>query len=123
MDDNIFSKELINLDHESVKMSPFIKLVDLLGKRVKIVKVDVVRANSPMFGAAPIDSLYKNGILKEGETIRYKFITSEGVEKNFETKSVCFYWAIRNANLRPDDIFIINRTGSGKTTKYSIIKE
>ena len=67
--------------------------------------------------------LIKEGILKEGETFKYKF-KQDGVERNFDNSSVGFSFAVKNAGLKEGDIVTIKRNKkSNFDIKWLITKE
>ena len=102
--------------------SHFLKAVEMIDRKLKIVGVEIVKANNAQFGAIPADSMFQRGMLKEGEILRYTFLDEQGSERLHESKSMTLYIAFKNAEIDTGDTIIISRTGQGKTTRYLITK-
>lgn len=58
--------------------------------------------------------LVKKGILKEGESFKYRFI-QDGINKEFDNHSLAFYFAFTNVNPEATDTVFIKRTMKSKT--------
>lgn len=94
---------------------------DFEGEGLEVVirdDMEIIQARSKEYGANIMDSLYKNGILKEGETIKWKFIIDKE-EKDYETKSMAFFIAMKDANPIQNDTLLIKATGEKKNRRYS----
>lgn len=92
------------------------------GLELKVVDAEIVAAN-PGFGATEADYLFKQNILKEGETFRYTFLqdTDEGeVERIYDSKSAVFFISMKNLDPQEGVEIIIKRTGERQDTKYDI---
>lgn len=85
-----------------------------------IVGADIVQSKNPKYGAKADDVLLNQGILKEGETIRYSFVDEQGSERKYDSKSAAIYIAFKSANLEPKTWVTIARSGQGDSTRYVI---
>lgn len=114
---SIFGK---NIDEKEANApSPYLNLEeDILKRKLQILSVEIVTARDPRFGANEKDGLLKKDILQEGETFKYSFLTEEGQEKIYETKSTAFYVGIREANLQGGEWVKISRKGKMEETRY-----
>jgi len=56
----------------------------------------------------------KKGILKEGESFKYRFIVN-GVNKEFDNNSLSFYFAFTKVNPEATDTVFIKRTKNSNT--------
>src|SRR3990167_6511025 len=111
----IFGKDI----EEKDKGSEFLSLEDdILKKKLQILGVEVIKANNPKFGANEKDGLLKKGLLVEGETFKYNFMTEEGEEKHYDTKSVAFYVGVKQAQLKGGEWIKTSRTGKMEETRY-----
>lgn len=93
---------------------------DFEGEGLKVVirdEMEIIQARSKEYGANVMDALYKNDVLKEGETIKWKF-TIDNEEKDYETKSMAFFIAMKNANPIQNDVLLIKATGEKKNRRY-----
>ena len=103
----------------------FIKTAELeAGKLWKIGLVEIIMAKNPKYGANDKDTICTQGILKEGETIRYHLTGDDGIERLYESKGVAFYIAMRNmeTNLNPGDVIRIRAEGTGESRRYFVEK-
>ncbi len=99
------------------------------GVVVEVIGFEKVRSNKPEFGATETDSLVKNNILGVGEVFRYTFkqvLMSDfgemDSEKVFDSKSAVFFNSFRKVNPDKGTKLSIKRSGTGKQTRYEIIK-
>lgn len=115
----IFSKKIVERDNTP---SPFVKTEELLEGTWQIVGADVITANNPKYGANDKDALFQRSVLLEGETIRYTFIDEEGNERNYDSKGMAFYIAMKSVDLESQDRVTIKREGSQDTTRYIVEK-
>lgn len=85
--------------------------------------MEKVRAGNPKYGAQEADWLVKNEILEVGETFRFTFNSTEGLERKIDTKSTPFFIAFKNCEeLGIDDWIQITRTGKTDETRYTVEK-
>lgn len=93
---------------------------DFEGEGLEVVirdNMEIVQARSKEYGANQLDTLYKNGVLKEGQTIKWKFVI-ENEEKDYETKSMAFFIAMKQTNPIINDVIHITATGEKTTRRY-----
>src|SRR3990167_4831149 len=85
--------------------------------------MEVVAANNPKYGATETDFLVKQEIIEEGQTLRFHFIGTDGVERKFDTKSAPFFIGFKQCeDLGVGDWVKIVRTGKTDKTRYSVEK-
>ncbi len=95
-----------------------------------IDQVEIVVAGLKKYGAVSGEFLFDNGILKEGETIRYNMIDKDGNKKAYDSKGTALFIAFKNAEvddrenktkgLDKGDKVMITKEGQGDTTRYTI---
>lgn len=113
----VFNEEIISRDK---MVNNFVKADDLLVGTWIIESVDIVKANKAEFGAGEDDQLFKQGILQEGETLRYSLVNESGEEKMYDNKGVALYIAVKKAGVDKGEPVRITKSGSGKNTRYTV---
>lgn len=91
------------------------------GQVLQLVKpLEVVKSQ---YGAEAGDYLVENNLLQEGESFRYTFTDSEGIEKKIDSSSTPFFIAFKQCEeLGVGDWVHIVRTGKTDKTRYSVEK-
>lgn len=94
------------------------------GVVVQVVKpMEVVKSNNPKYGAQDTDFLVKQEILEVGETLRFTLKGTDGVEKQFDTKSAPFFIGFKQCEeLGVGDWVKISREGKTTDTRYTVEK-
>lgn len=105
---------------EEGKVSQFIKAGELIKKEWEVVSIEIVVSNDPRFGALEKDALLKQGILNEGETLRYTFKDDDGTDRRFESKGMAFYLGMKGAFPQPGDRVQISKEGTMEKTRYHV---
>jgi len=83
--------------------------------------MEIVQARNKDVGANVLDGLYKNGILKEGQTLRWSFTLEDGItEKQVETKSLAFFIGMKQIDPEIGDLIYIVASGEGKNRRYEM---
>jgi hypothetical protein len=94
------------------------------GLVLQVVKpLEKVKSNNPKYGAQETDFLVKNDLLEVGETFRFTFMTPDGTERKFDTKSSPFFIGFKQCEeLGVGDWVKITRTGKTTETRYEVVK-
>lgn len=75
------------------------------------------------FGAEANDYLVENNILEEGETFRYTFTDTDGIERKIDSASTPFFIAVKQCEeLGVGDWVHIIRIGKTDKTRYTVEK-
>lgn len=86
-------------------------------------KMEKIKSNNPKYGATEKDFLVKNEILEIGELLRFFFVTSDGQERKFDTKSSPFFIGFKQCEeTGVGDWVKISRSGKGDKTRYVVEK-
>lgn len=104
----------------------FLKGEDLdAGVTVKLVSAEAITLpeDKEKFAVNKDSKLVKEGVLKEGQTMRYTFsrkidLMDEWEDVVFENSSTGFYGALSSINPEAGQAFTIKRTGQGTETRY-----
>lgn len=115
---SVFEDKILKKD---ISISRFVKTKDLLDGIWQIISIEVKVADNVRFGVQPTDPLYIRGVLKEGETLQYSFITPNGEEKIFDSKGLSFYLGFKAVNPNPKDRIKLERSGQGFNTRWKVI--
>lgn len=106
--------------------SPFIKSDEFKGDGLvlKVLGFKIISANNPKYGANQLDTLFKRGTLKEGETIQYTFETVEDVAqvRKFESKSASMLIGWVQCDPDEGDVVKIVKTGEKDKTRFTVTK-
>lgn len=86
------------------------------------LKIKATEKIKSQYGARAEDSIVEKNILEEGETFRYTFVDSEGVERRFDSASMPFFIAMQSAEFNFGDWLMIKREGKGDKTRYSAVR-
>ena len=92
------------------------------GITLQLKGIEKVISTNPKYGAIVTDYLVKNEVLEIGETFHYVFLTKEGEEKQFDSKSTPFFIGMKNAECEIDDWINIRREGERDKTRYFVEK-
>ena len=114
----MFSDNLVQRDEEAT--TAYIKTDELLEGTYEVLGADIIEANNKKYGANEKDALFIKGILQEGETIRYNFVTKDKEEKTYDSKGASFYYGMKQANPEPGDKVTFSREGDGENRRYSV---
>jgi len=105
---------------------PYLKGVDFdgegqtleVGKLEVFTPKDIQYSAQNTYGVGGIikkeNYLVKTGVLKEGESLKYRFM-QDGVEKYFSNHSAGFFFAVKNAGLELGDKVNIKRSKKSNT--------
>jgi len=117
---SIFNDEIQK--READNPSEFIKTDELLKGKWTIQNTELVKANNPQYGAGESDGLFKRGVLKDGETIRYHFKDEKGGIRKYDSKGVAFYNALNVPDLKQGDTVTFTRMGEKGDTRWEAKK-
>jgi len=100
--------------------SPFLKGEDFEGEgQILIIKgFSIIKANNEEYGANEENSLFKQGKLKLGETMKYDFENEDGEEKTFESASPGFFIAFNKLAPEGGEKIRVYREGKAAKTRY-----
>lgn len=90
------------------------------GLKLKVIGFEKVRAGNVDYGANEGDFLYTSGRLALGETFRYTFELESGEPAIYDSKSATFFISFSQANPEAGQHIIIEKSGTGRNTKYAI---
>lgn len=105
--------------------SSFIKGADFdAGLTLEVFGMEKFTPSDPKYGVKNVygpggvvtkeNWFVKKGILKEGESFKYRFVHN-GVTKEFDNSSVSFYFAFTKVNPEPTDTVFIKRDKKSDT--------
>ena len=120
---SVFNEKIIERDKMT---NNFVKAEDLIHGTWMIESVDIIQSNNPKYGArekgndGKPDKLFEQGILQEGETLRYSLINDAGEAKVYDSKGVALYIAVKKANVDKGEPIRFTKTGSGDNTRYTV---
>lgn len=102
----------------------YVKTEELLKGKWEIISMEVIVSRDSKFGADSKDALFKNEVLKEGETLRYIFKDDTGAERTYESKGLAFYLAFKEKDeeVSTGDKITFARDGAQTDTRWSIKK-
>lgn len=94
------------------------------GLVLQLIKpLEKVKSTNPKYGAEEKDFLVKNEILEVGETFRYTFKTTEGTERQIDSKSTPMFIGFKQVEeLGVGDWIKIVRTGKTDQTRFTVEK-
>lgn len=89
------------------------------GQVLQFLSVEKIKSQ---YGAEADHKMVEKGVLEEGQSFRFHFVTKDGSSKTFDTTSFPFVIGMNNAEISDGDWVKIVREGKGDKTRYTAEK-